>query len=112
MVAEEAALGLISAFALTIISEFLVVWAFIQKDAGRILLYDFLINLFTWPIAVYLYWFGVNVYIVEVGVVLAESILLMKLFELKYRKSLLISISANTLSFVLGLFVFNFLQIL
>ncbi len=99
-------LELAVAFALTVISEFLVVLAFIGKDAKMVFLYDFLINLFSWPLAVLAYYgFGVNLYVVEICVCLAESVLIMLLFGVRYRRALVISAAANLASFLLGVFL-------
>jgi hypothetical protein len=67
--------------------------------------------LFTWPLANIFYGITSIIYFVEIGVFLAESILIMLLFKIKYSKSLLISFSANLLSFLIGLSGFFYLPL-
>lgn len=96
-------------FVLTFVIEFFVVYFFIRKDYLKVLFYVFLINLFTWPLANLFYGFGANFYFIEFCVFLAESVLIMLLFQVKYKKALLISFIANLLTasagLVLSLFV-------
>ncbi len=96
---------LIFAFVITVILEFLVVWAFIRKDIRKVLLYEFLINLFTWPLATVASYLGANLLLIELVVVILEGILIKHLFDLKYPKSFVISIVANVVSAFLGLFI-------
>lgn len=96
-------------FVLTIVPEFFVVWFFIKKNVKTVLLYTFLINLFSWPLAAFIALFGLNILIIEAGVVLVESILIMLLFKVKYPRSLLISFAANLVSFVLGYIIYSYL---
>lgn len=91
-------------FALTLVIEFLIVWAFFRHDALRVFYLCFLINLFSWPIANWVYGFYNGFYIIELAVVLAESVLIMLLFRVNYWKALLISFTANLVSALVGKF--------
>lgn len=94
-------------FILTFISELAIVWLFLRKKNKllEIVLFILLINLFTWPLAQLFYGEGVNFFVVEIFVMLTESILIMLLFKIRYWKSLFISFVANLVSALLG-FVF------
>jgi hypothetical protein len=91
-----------SDFILTFAVEFFVLLAFFRKKPLLILFYCFLINLFSWPIANLVYDFCNNLLIVEIGVVLVESVLAMFLFKTKYYLALLVSFMANLVSFFVG----------
>ena len=91
-------------FILTVILEFFVLWAFFRKNLSvrTIFYFCFLINLFTWPLANLIYGFYNNLYVIEAGVFLVESILVMLLFRINYLKALLISFVANLISALVG----------
>jgi len=89
-------------FFITFLLEFIVLSLFLRKGYFAVFLYVFLINLFTWPLANLAYGLGVNFFLVELCVVFAESVLIMLLFRLVFRKSLLISFLANGLSALAG----------
>lgn len=91
-------MNLIFYFILTVLFEFVIVSFFIKKNYIQLFIYVLLINLFTWPIANFLYGIYFNFYFIEIGVILIESILLMLLLKIKYTKSLLISFLANLAS--------------
>jgi len=92
-----------SSFILTFLIETAIICFFIKKinleTAGKI----FLINFFTWPIANLVYGFYSNLWIIESGVILAESLLIMFLFKLSYKKSFIISFAANFASTIIGI---------
>ena len=80
----------------TIIIEFFILWLFVRKNPLRIFFYAALINLFTWPIANYIYQNILNNFLlIELGVFFIEWILIMALFEIKYFRAILISFIAN-----------------
>lgn len=96
------------ALTITIFAEFAVYLAFIRSDPAKILLFSILINSFTNPLMNYLYNFEFNeLYMLEVLVTLVESILIMLLMEMRYPKSLLISLVANLTSLIIGLIVLD-----
>jgi hypothetical protein len=98
---------LVAALAVTIVIEFTILYALIRQDPSRLILYSILINSFTNPLFNYLYNYRLHdVYLLEMLVVLAESVLLMSLLEISYPKSLLISAAANAASYLIGLLLF------
>jgi hypothetical protein len=94
-------------FGLTFVIEFFVILAFMRKKPLKLAVYVFLINLFSWPLANLAYDFYQNILLIELVVVLVESILLMYLLEVKYWKALLMIFVANAASFLAGLLLFR-----
>lgn len=91
----------------TIIIEFFILWLFLRKNPLRILFYAALINLFTLPIASYLYQNILNNFLlIELGVFLVEWILIMVLFEMSYYRALLLSFVANFITAAISLLIF------
>jgi hypothetical protein len=98
---------LVAALLTTIFTEFIIFYALIRQDPKRLLLYSILINSFTNPLFNYLYNYQLqDAYLLEMLVVLAESVLLSKLLEISYSKSLFISAAANAASYMVGLLLF------
>jgi len=98
---------LVAALAITILIEFIIFYALIRQDPSRLLLCSILINSFTNPLFNYIYNYQLHdVYLMEMLVVLAESVLLMSLLGISYPKSLLISAAANAASYLIGLLLF------
>lgn len=98
---------LIITLAITILIEFLVIWLFLRGRLTEILLYSTLINCLTLPLATYGYNYLVhNLVLIEVLVILAESLLIMLLFKIKYTKALLISAVANLVTALVGFLLF------
>jgi len=91
-------------FLLTFIIELAVISVFLKKINLDVLFKVFFINLFTWPLAQLVYGLGVNVFIIELGVFIAEGFLLFRLFDLGKFKAFLISLVANLISYIIGLF--------
>lgn len=85
-------------FIFTLLIESVIAGLFIKKDLDTLVLYIFLVNLFTWPLANFFYGEGFNFYIIEVGVFLVEIFLIKCLFRLDFKKALLISLFANLVS--------------
>ncbi len=93
---------------LTIIIEYVVVWFFVRKNPLRIFLYVVLINSVTQPLANYFYQNAFNnFWLIELMVVLAESVLIMWLLEIKYKKAIIISLSANFVTALVSLIFFH-----
>jgi len=93
--------------AATIIIEFFILWIFIRKKPLRIFFYTALINLFTLPIANYIYQNILNNFLlIELGIFLIEWILIMVLFEIKYYRAMLISFIANFITAAIS-FIFK-----
>jgi len=92
---------------ITILIEFGVIWIFIRKDISKLFLYAVLINSFTLPIATFSYQNIIdNFFLIEILVLLAESILIMLLLKTKYSKALLISFVANFITAMISLLFF------
>jgi hypothetical protein len=96
-------------FIITVLIEALVIRIF-SKDWKKSFLYMFLINLFTWPLAQY-FSGQFNIIQIEIAVFLVESILIWKLFEMKYLKAILVSLLINAISFLMGFALSLFLPI-
>ena len=92
-------------FLITFILELIIFYVFIRKNYFKTLCYVLLINLFTWPIANFIYSVWQNIFIIEIGVFIIEGILIMLMFELKWRKAFLISFITNLISFLGGIFL-------
>lgn len=83
--------------------EFLVVSLILKQFTAKIYFVVFLVNLITYPIALYIY---LNIFhnylLVELSVVLIESIIYYYLIKIKFTKALYISFFANLISIILG----------
>ena len=92
---------------LTILIEFSLLWVFLSEKTVRILLYTILINCFTLPLATYGYHYLIsNLLLIEILVILTETLLIRLLFKIGYTKALTVSVAANLVSAVVGLFIF------
>ena len=116
-------LEVLAPFILTFVVE-LAILIFIGTDPRRTALHAFLINALTWPIATALLMsfpltsvialegvelgLPIGLIVIEVGVILAEGVLISLLFEMSHGKSLVISGLANFLSVFIGLFAYPF----
>jgi hypothetical protein len=88
---------------LTILIEFVVIWLIIRKDTSKLLAYSILINSITLPLATYSYiYIYHNFLLTELVVMIIESLLLMLLLNIKYSKALIISITANIITGLVG----------
>lgn len=95
--------SVLGGFIATFIIEFLIIWTLFRKDILKIAGYVFLMNLFSWPLANLLFDVYSNFIVIEISVVLIESVLIMLLFKKRYLKSLGISLLVNFVSAVAGL---------
>ena len=96
--------GILFPLLLTIIIESLVLGALIPLRRAEVLVYSVLINTMTLPPATFLYRnFLHNLFLVEVLVIVAETVLIALLFCLPVRKSFILSCSANTVSAFVGI---------
>lgn len=92
-------LSFILSLVLTIITEFFIIWIIIRKNPKVVFLYVLLINLLTQPLVNYAFGFlGMDFFLLEILVFLAEAILIKILFRLGYKKSLLLSFLANIIT--------------
>jgi len=83
---------------LTIDIEFIIIYTFVRGNWKKVLFYTFLINCFTWPLAVIIVAVGANFYLVEFGVIMVESTLIKSLFEKDYGYSFGLSLLANVIT--------------
>ena len=89
---------------LTIAVEFLILWPLTRRPPLKVLVYSILINSLTQPAAAYVYRNLLGaLLVVELGVVLVETVLIMLLFRIRYRRALLFSLLANLASALLGI---------
>lgn len=99
---------IIQAYLTTIISEISVVCLFLNKKrkAHLVLIVSFLANTFTHPIVIYFYHIrNIPFLIVEIGAFIVEAIIYKYLLNLKWKEALLISLIANILSILIGIFI-------
>ena len=99
---------LLLGFFLTLLFELIISFFFI-KNKKNLIFYILLINLFTWPIANFISLY-INIIIIEGGVIFTESFLLMFLFNLRYKNSLILSLLNNIVSYLVGVLIFNFIS--
>jgi hypothetical protein len=91
----------------TIIFEFVIIYIFIRKEFTELFLYSTLINSLTLPVATYGYQNILkNFYVIEMLVVVTESILIMILLKIKYPKAFFISFVANFVTASMSLLFF------
>jgi branched-subunit amino acid ABC-type transport system permease component len=96
------------ALLLTILTEYAVYLLILRRDPLQLLLYSILINSFTNPLFNYLYNYQLHeLYPLEMAVVLVESMLIVLLVEVSLPKALLISLTANLASLLVGLLIFG-----
>ncbi|MBZ2166799.1 hypothetical protein [Methanobacterium spitsbergense] len=96
-------MGYLTVWILTVIIEFIIIWILVKDNPWLLLLYSVIINSLTLPIATYSYINLLpNIYLVEITVIIIESILLMFLLKIKYPKALMISAAANTVTAFIG----------
>lgn len=96
--------NIILALLITIIVEFLILYLIFKDSPLMLFGYSVLINSFTLPIATYIYLNVLNnLFMVEISVILVESVLIMLLLEIKYKKAIFISIIVNSVTAVIGL---------
>lgn len=96
---------MIQALIATILIEFLFYSLIIRKNLLSLGLYSILINCLTNPLANLFYDSDVSLFLIELVVFIVEIFLIKILFKISYKKALLISIIANSLSFFIGLFL-------
>lgn len=92
---------------LTFFIEFIIIYLFIRKDPLKLLYYSLIINSFTLPIATNLYLnYSNNFWLIEIAVVLLESLLLKWLLEIRFQRSLQISLIANLITAMISFLFF------
>jgi hypothetical protein len=94
--------------------ESLVIWAFVKGKYPKPLLFSTIVNTITLPIATLILLkvpmhpqaIILNFILIEIGVTIVESFLIMKFLKQTYLRALLISFVANLVSALIGRFAF------
>ncbi|MDD1653466.1 MAG: hypothetical protein LUQ64_02855 [Methanomicrobiales archaeon] len=90
----------------TIVVEAILYWIVLRKDVPRLLLFSILINCVTLPPATWMYRHVIpDLVIVEAGVVLAETVLILLLMQLPPARAFLLSLLANGVTAVIGILI-------
>ncbi|CEA14046.1 MULTISPECIES: hypothetical protein [Methanobacterium] len=93
---------------LTVFIEFAIIWLFIRKEPGKLLVYSLLINSLTLPLATYSYiYLYPNLLLIEALVIMVELVFLKFLLETTYTQALAMSLTANVGTFLVGCFLLN-----
>jgi len=90
----------------TIILEFIVYIITIRKKTILLLIYCFLINLFSWPLANLFYGIYGLFWAIEIGVFITESVLVKYLLNISWKKAIIVSFIANLITIIFGLIIF------
>jgi len=94
----------IFALIITVFVEFFFAYLFMKKEPAKLFLCIFLINSFTLPIATKIFQYKMlDFFTIEFFVFFIESLLLMPLLGIKYKKALLISLAANSATSAISL---------
>ena len=94
---------------ITIFIEWMVYSVFIRKNFIYLFFVSMVINALTLPLATYTYYYlYTNFFVIEMFVTLSESVLLVVLLHVRFPRSVLLSLSANMVSGLLGFFFMIF----
>lgn len=97
-------------FLLTLVIELPIVLIFFRGERRYALLTGFLLNLFTWPLLhIFLFYTDIHIGILELAVVVAESIGYYIMMNCKWKKAIALAFVANAISYGLGLLLNKFL---
>ena len=97
-------------FFITLLIELPIVLLFFKKEWKFALLIGFLLNLFTWPVLhILLFYTGININILELGVAITESIGFYLLMQCSWKKALALGFIANATSYGIGLILNNYI---
>lgn len=103
-------MGVWNYFVLTLVLELPVVLFFFKADWKFVLLIGFLLNLFTWPLLhILLFYTGININILEIGVAITESTGYYLLMQCSWKKAIALGFTANAVSYGIGLLLNNFI---
>ncbi len=95
-------------FLITLLIELPIVLLFFKKEWKFALLIGFLLNLFTWPVLhILLFYTGININILELGVAITESIGFYFLMQCSWKKALALGFIANATSYGIGVILNN-----
>lgn len=105
---EEYIVGLVFAFALTQVMEWCAFALLTKVGWGRAFLFMLNVNAITWPIMQVLYsFYPENIYLLEVGVALAEGLLIRLWFNWGWGKSLGLGVVLNAFSYFAGTYIYQ-----
>jgi hypothetical protein len=105
---EEYITGLLFAFALTQFMEWCTFALLTKVGWGRAFLFMLNINAITWPILQVLYsFYPEHIYLFEVGVALAEGLLIRMWFKWYWVKSILLGFILNVFSYFVGSYIYE-----
>jgi hypothetical protein len=96
---------------ITVIIEFVIIWSFIREKPVKLFFYSILINSITLPLAtgMYIYFFH-NLLLIECLVFLVEVVLLKAVLEITYSRAIIISLLANIISLIVGLWILGIIN--
>jgi hypothetical protein len=98
---------LLIAWSITFVLESFVLWIFVRRQPFKILLYSFLVNAFTVPLANYIYQNVLQSFLtIEILVWVVESVFWVALLEIKIKQALFLSFAANAVTAVVGWWIF------
>lgn len=96
-------MGYLTVWILTVVIEFIIIWIMVRDNPWLLLFYSVVINSLTLPIATYSYINLLqNIYLIEISVIITESVILMFLLKIEYTKAIIISVVANTATALVG----------
>lgn len=96
-------------FLLTLIIEAPVIYLFYKSQWKQVMIPFFLLNLFTWPLLhIFLDNSDINIYLLELGVVIAEAVGYQLFTKSSWGKALLASLAANAISYFIGVIIFDY----
>lgn len=88
----------------TIAIEYLIIFTINRKEPVKVLFYTILVNCVTWPPAMLFYTGGMlQLFIIETMVFVVETVLLKLLLQIKIRKAVMLSLTANAATALLGI---------
>jgi hypothetical protein len=91
---------------LTVIIEALILWFFLKSGPIQTLAYSAIINAISLPLAIYTYQYILgNIFVVEVMVIVIEWFLIKAMFQVNYKKALILSVVVNLVTAIVGQFL-------
>ncbi len=91
---------------ITILIEFTFLYIFFKQKPAYILLYTILINCLTLPLAIMGYHYLIsNLVLIEILVIISEALLIRLLFQIGYTRAFTVSLVANLVSAMVGLWI-------
>ncbi len=102
-------MGVWNYFVLTLLLELPIVLLFFKSEWKFALLIGFLLNLFTWPLLhILLFYTGININILEIGVATTESTGYYLLLQCNWKKAIAVGFTTNIISYGIGIILNNY----